>query len=57
MYQGWAGAVNACVYGLVMAVYYRFRGRVVPMVAAHYLHDAIQFVMLLVLIRTGTIVL
>lgn len=57
MYQGWAGAVNAGFYGLVMALYYRYRGRVIPMVMAHYLHDAIQFVMLVVLIRNGTIVL
>ena len=55
LYQGVAGVVSTAFYGLLMAVYYRFIGRLLPMVIAHYLHDAIQFVMLIVLIRNGVI--
>jgi membrane protease YdiL (CAAX protease family) len=55
LYQGTSGVVSTGVYGLFMAVYYRYIGRLMPMVLAHYLHDAIQFVMLIVLIRNGSI--
>lgn len=55
LYQGAAGVVGTGIYGLVMAIYYRYIGRLVPMVVAHYLHDAIQFVMLIILIRNGLI--
>ena len=55
LYQGPAGVVSTGVYGLFMAIYYRYIGRLFPMVIAHYLHDAIQFVMLIVLIRNGVI--
>jgi hypothetical protein len=38
-----------------MAVYYLRIGRVAPMILAHYLHDAIQFVIIILLIWAGTI--
>jgi membrane protease YdiL (CAAX protease family) len=55
LYQGPAGIVKTATYGLVMGVYYRFSGRLWPMVASHYLHDAIQFVMVITMIRAGAI--
>lgn len=54
-YQGPAGILTAGIYGLVMAIYYRFFGRLFPMVVAHYLHNAIQFVFVIIMIRNGTI--
>jgi membrane protease YdiL (CAAX protease family) len=56
LYQGPTGIVRTAIYGLVMAVYYRFFGRLWPMVVSHYLHDAIQFVMVIVMIRGGMVV-
>jgi uncharacterized protein len=55
LYQGVSGVVSTGIYGLLMAVYYRYIGRLLPMVIAHCLHDAIQFVMLIILIRNGVI--
>ena len=43
------------IYGFVMAVYYLRIGRVAPTILAHYLHDAIQFVIIILLIWAGTI--
>jgi len=42
LYQGPAGIISTGIYGLILAVYYNLRGRVIPMMLAHYLHDAIQ---------------
>jgi membrane protease YdiL (CAAX protease family) len=42
LYQGPAGIISTGISGLIMAVYYSFSGRVIPMMIAHYLHDAIQ---------------
>lgn len=53
LYQGPAGIVKTGIYGLVMGIYYRFSGRLLPMVVSHYLHDAIQFVMVIIMIRSG----
>jgi len=55
LYQGPTGIVRTAIYGLVMGIYYRFFGRLWPMVASHYLHDAIQFVMVIVMIRGGMV--
>lgn len=43
------------IYGFVMAVYYLRIGWVAPMILAHYLHDAIQFVIIILLIWADTI--
>jgi membrane protease YdiL (CAAX protease family) len=42
MYQGPAGIISTGISGLILAVYYYFSGRVIPMMIAHYLHDALQ---------------
>ena len=38
-----------------MAIYYLAFGRVWPMVISHYIHDAMQFVMIVTLIQRGAI--
>ena len=43
------------IHGSVMAFYYLRIGRVAPMILVHYLHDAIQFVIIILLIWAGTI--
>ena len=43
VYQGPAGMVLTGISGLIYAVYYYHSGRVVPLMLAHYLHDAVQF--------------
>jgi hypothetical protein len=43
LYQGPAGVINAALNGLLLAVAYALFGRVVPLIVAHYLYDAIQF--------------
>jgi membrane protease YdiL (CAAX protease family) len=55
LYQGPAGIVDAAINGLVLAVYYLIFGRVFPMIISHYLYDAIQIVMIVMLIRRGVI--
>jgi membrane protease YdiL (CAAX protease family) len=55
LYQGWGGVITTAIYGLVMAIYYRLFGRVVPMIVSHYIHDALQFILLVSLIRQGVI--
>jgi membrane protease YdiL (CAAX protease family) len=52
IYQGPAGMVSAGISGLIMAIYYLAFGRLWPMIFAHYMHDALQFVyIVLVLMR------
>jgi hypothetical protein len=43
-YQGPAGVVSTGISGMIMAVFYLRFGRVLPMMIAHYLHDAFQFI-------------
>ena len=49
LYQGPAGVVSAGVSGLIMAIYYLVFGRIWPMVFAHYLHNALQFVFIVLI--------
>jgi membrane protease YdiL (CAAX protease family) len=44
LYQGPVGAGRAVILGLIMAFYYLLFGRVVPLVVAHYLTNALQVV-------------
>ena len=55
LYQGSAGIVDTAINGFILAVYYLFFGRVFPMIISHYLYDAIQFVMIVTLIKQGVI--
>jgi membrane protease YdiL (CAAX protease family) len=55
LYQGTAGVVDTALNGLILAVCYLFFGRVFPLIISHYLYDAIQFVMVVILIRQGII--
>jgi membrane protease YdiL (CAAX protease family) len=49
LYQGPAGMVSTGISGLIMAIYYLVFGRIWPMVFAHYLHDALQFVFIVLM--------
>jgi membrane protease YdiL (CAAX protease family) len=55
VYQGAAGVVDTAINGLILAVYYLVFGRVFPLIISHYLYDAIQIVMVVLLIRRGVI--
>jgi membrane protease YdiL (CAAX protease family) len=44
-YQGPAGVVSTGLSGLITGIFYLRSGRILPMVIAHYLHDALQFIM------------
>jgi membrane protease YdiL (CAAX protease family) len=55
LYQGPAGMIDTGITGLLLAVYYLVFGRVWPLIIAHYLHDATQIVLLVILIRGGVI--
>jgi hypothetical protein len=55
LYQGPAGVVDTAINGLVLAVCYLIWGRFLPLVVSHYLYDASQFVMVVLLIRSGAI--
>ena len=43
VYQGPAGMVLTGISGLIYAVTYYHAGRIVPLMIAHCLHDAVQF--------------
>jgi membrane protease YdiL (CAAX protease family) len=53
IYQGPAGMANTALIGLVLGVAYLRFGRIWPLIISHYLHDALQIVLLVYLIRTG----
>jgi membrane protease YdiL (CAAX protease family) len=55
LYQGPAGVVDAAISGLILALCYLIFGRLWPLIIAHYLHDVLQIVMLVVLIHRGVI--
>jgi len=44
LYQGWGGAAANAVLGLFFGRIYQKRGRVMPMLIAHFLIDAVAFV-------------
>lgn len=51
MYQGPAGIISTGISGLILAVYYLKFGRILPMMISHYLHDAVQFIAILYLVK------
>jgi membrane protease YdiL (CAAX protease family) len=50
LYQGPVGAAWTAIFGLIAALYYLWFGRVVPLMLAHYLTNALQ-VVVFVLVR------
>jgi membrane protease YdiL (CAAX protease family) len=44
LYQGWGGAAANCVLGLFFGRIFQKRGRVLPLLLAHFIIDAIAFV-------------
>jgi len=56
LYQGPAGIIDTAINGLILAIAYLLLGRVIPLIISHYLYyDAIQIVMVVILIQRGTI--
>jgi membrane protease YdiL (CAAX protease family) len=53
LYQGPAGMLSAGITGLISAVAYHAFGRVAPLMLAHYLHDAVQFAALYVIVSAS----
>jgi len=51
LYQGPVSAAWTAIFGLIMALYYLRFGRVVPLILAHYLTNALQVVLFAVLAR------
>lgn len=51
LYQGSANATGAGIYGLIMALHYLRFGRVVPLILAHYLTNALQIVVFAVRVQ------
>jgi membrane protease YdiL (CAAX protease family) len=51
LYQGPVHVIMASIFGLIMALYYLRFGRVLPMILAHYLTNALQVVVANVLAR------
>jgi membrane protease YdiL (CAAX protease family) len=52
VYQGPAGMVLTGISGLIYAVYYYHAGRIVPLMIAHYLHDAVQLAAVYIMANT-----
>jgi membrane protease YdiL (CAAX protease family) len=51
LYQGPVSAAWTAIFGLIMALYYLRFGRVVPLILAHYMTNALQVVAFVVLVR------
>jgi membrane protease YdiL (CAAX protease family) len=51
LYQGAVSALWTVIFGLIMALYYLWFGRVVPMILAHYLTNALQVIVFALSIR------
>jgi len=51
LYQGSVHVAWAAIFGLIMAFYYLWFGRTVPLILAHYLTNALQVVVFAVLAR------
>ena len=54
LYRGPSAVVWTAIFGLIMALYYLRFGRVVPLILAHYVTNALQVVVFAVLAPLGT---
>jgi len=55
IFEGLTGVVWATIFGGIMAVYYSFYGRFLPLMIAHYFNNVFNFVAILALIQRGII--
>ena len=55
LYQGASGVATTALIGFILAVAYLHFGRVWPLIISHYLHNALQIILLVYLIRSGAI--
>jgi membrane protease YdiL (CAAX protease family) len=53
LYQGPAGMISAGITGLISAVAYHAFGRVAPLMLAHYLHDAVRFAAVYIMVNAS----
>lgn len=51
LYQGQASATWTAIFGLIAALYYLRFGRVLPLILAHYLTNALQIVLFAALVK------
>jgi len=51
LYQGPVSATWTAIFGLIMALYYLRFGRVLPLILAHYLTNALQVVVFALTVR------
>ncbi len=52
---GPAGAVSVEINGLILAIWYVCSGRLLPLMAFHYLYDDLRIMQVVILIRKGVI--
>ena len=57
VFEGATGVIWAAIYGGIMAAYYLRYGRLAPMIVAHYINNAFNFIAILALIEQGIITL
>ena len=55
LYQGPGGVANTAISGFILAIVYLRFGRIWPLIISHYLHDALQIVLLVYLVQSGVI--
>jgi membrane protease YdiL (CAAX protease family) len=55
LYQGPGGMANTAISGLILGIVYMRFGRIWPLIIAHYLHDALQIVLLMYLVQSGVV--
>ncbi|MCJ7702529.1 MAG: CPBP family intramembrane metalloprotease [Anaerolineales bacterium] len=55
IFEGLTGVIWAALYGLIMAIYYIYYGRLTPMIISHYFNNAFNFIAILILIQQGSI--
>jgi len=53
LYQGPGGVMTSAIIGLILAIAYLRAGRVWPLIIAHYLHDSLQIMLFVYLLRSG----
>ncbi|MBU3950207.1 MAG: CPBP family intramembrane metalloprotease [Proteobacteria bacterium] len=51
IFEGLTGVIWAAIYGLIMAIYYIYSGRIMPMIISHYLNNVFNFTAILILIQ------
>lgn len=51
--QGYAGVISVTLNALIMVLWYLRFGRIFHLIVAHYLYDALQLGLVIILMRLG----